>query len=514
MRDILEYLENLEESTGLANRKPGDVFRDSNGKEIIFKNLKFYPETGGKLDPKELNILVRQLETEKNIIWMNNRNARSGGLAVATFTKDDGSEIVFGKFLEYIKSNFTNNFVPNQVGDFRYSGNSAKKILDKISPQDLLTTLVDLTADDILDQLAVSLGPNHPLYDAAYKIASGQPFPIKIKKPENISFVGFINYFCEILHPMAIQNGQYTGNAKEVADTFLDGTFNDTYISFSQNKNFGLSDSILRNNYGKEVKISTKAGRGATVSISNLINSIEELENSVNSQKLYEKYRDTIDLIREIKSKGQIHAPLYLAKKFSIINDKEEKEILRLRNNQLVNLNDVDFLDISFNLQQLAKKRKANNSKSVDLFYHIMAQIAYEVAEKINSDTNFNESAADILNHSALIQVHTKAKETTDFWIIENFDTIYPGKTISKVYISAEKTYYSTGIKGNFTFKIDRGSGIEKDYNIDTEIRRERRTVSDKEFIDRAEDIAFNRNRRPFIKNKSASGNVGREKRN
>ena len=29
--------------------------------------------------------------------------------------------------------------------------------------------------------------------------------------------------------------------------------------------------------------------------------------------------------------------------------------------------------------------------------------------------------------------------------------------------MSAGKTYYSTGIKGNFTFKIDKGTGVPKD---------------------------------------------------
>ena len=31
------------------------------------------------------------------------------------------------------------------------------------------------------------------------------------------------------------------------------------------------------------------------------------------------------------------------------------------------------------------------------------------------------------------------------------------------MFLDAGKTYYSTGIKGNFTFKIDKGKGVPKD---------------------------------------------------
>jgi len=46
---------------------------------------------------------------------------------------------------------------------------------------------------------------------------------------------------------------------------------------------------------------------------------------------------------------------------------------------------------------------------------------------------------------------------------LQEFNTVYPGKSIKGVYLSAGKTYYSTGIKGNYTFKIDKGSGKPKD---------------------------------------------------
>ena len=55
MRDILDKLETLTESTGLAGRKPGDVFRNPNGEEITFNDIRFFPEGGGKFEPDNLN---------------------------------------------------------------------------------------------------------------------------------------------------------------------------------------------------------------------------------------------------------------------------------------------------------------------------------------------------------------------------------------------------------------------------------------------------------------------------
>ena len=50
MRDILEQLEQLNESTGLAGRKVGDTFKNAEGATLTFQELKFFPEEG-KYDP-------------------------------------------------------------------------------------------------------------------------------------------------------------------------------------------------------------------------------------------------------------------------------------------------------------------------------------------------------------------------------------------------------------------------------------------------------------------------------
>jgi hypothetical protein len=511
MRDILDKLETITESTGMANRKPGDIFRNPDGEEIIFQNIQFFPTGGGKLSSEELTAAIKQAEQQLGEIrWQNVNTARAGGFAISTFSGKDGDRY-YGRYLETIKPDPVDNFIPNHVGDFRFVGKAAAKAQAGLSPQDLLTNKIDLTANDILYQLAEKLGADSPLYALAYKITQGESLPISFPAPEGISFSAFRDYFCEILQPMALQNGQYTGNAGEAAQIFLNGSFDGTLISFDNTKTAGLSDSIMTNENGKFIKVSTKGGKGATASAKNLIDSINELQVSDVGKKLLDEHQEIVELLREIQRQGQAGAPLYLGVKYGIIDDTEAEKIKDLKNSPLINMENIEDYDLTSNLIELADSRVPDNTERVNLYYHLMAVVAHKAAIMVNNHTNFSKAATDILNNGALVQVYTKAKASSSTWTLEEFNTVYPSDTIKGVYLSASKTYYSTGIKGNFTFRISKG-GDNKDDTQDTGYTREKRTVSKKEFTSRAADIALGRER-PEIKKEPATGNVGRRKR-
>lgn len=512
MRDILEKLETLTESTGLAGRKPGDVFKTTDGDEIVFDNLQFYPAQGGRLEQEELDRILMQVSSETNnsINWLNNKSGRTGGFAVATFKGPDGP-LYYGRYLESIKPNFTDNYVPNQVGDFKFAGKAAAKAQAGLSPQDLLSQKIDLTAGDIIEQLEKSLGPTNPLYVLANRLASGEPLPMTFEAPADVSFSAFRDYFCEILQPIALQRGQYTGNAGEAAEIFLGGSFDGTLISFDDSKTAGLSDSIMTNEQGKSIKVSSKGGKGATASTSNLVNSVNELAATPNGQKLLDKYADTIEILREVQKQGQAGAPLYLGVKYGIIDEQDAETIKGLKKMGPVQLDKISQLDVSKNLIKLARGRNTDNPENVNLYYHLMAAIAHKAAEEVNDKTDFSKAAADILNNGALVQVYTKAKEKSGSWTLDEFETVYPGESIKGVYLSAGKTYYSTGIKGNYTFKIDKGQGKPKDVDQPTFDLDTPAVSTEKDFTKKAADIALGRSKRKI--EKPVVGNVGREKR-
>jgi len=486
MRDILDKLQQLQESTGLANRQPGSVFKNAQGDEITFSDLTFTPKGGGKLTPDEMNLALSEVEP-LNVQWLNNKTARSGGFGIATFTKPDGSEIYAGQYFEKVSPNFKKNYMPNIILGYSLQSKASQKSQEKLKPQDLLTDKVNLTIPKIMNQLAQSLGTNHPLYLVAHKIAMGEPLPMKFPAPEGISFTGFRDYFCEILQPMAIQKGQYTGNAGEAAEKFLDGSFESTLITFDESVTAGLSDSVISTSDGKYVLISTKGGKGAKASARNLYDKIVQLEQTPEGTKFLKKYKEEVELIKNIVKFGQNGSPLYLATKYNIIDDKEADQVKNLRNTSPVNLNNINAVPISTKLKKFATARTTRTPDTTDLYYHLMATIAEKAAKQVNDNTNFSKAAAEILNNGALVQVYTKAKESSTEWTLSEFNTVYPSDQIKGVYLDSGKTYYSTDIKGNYTFMIDKGEGVPKDASSSPE---KSVAQSEKDFTQAASDIA------------------------
>lgn len=465
MRELIDLLENivLDESRGLAGRKSGDVFKNSKGEEIIFDNIAFYPDGGGKYTPEQLNAAIEQVQQQAdNIRWQNAKSAKSGGFAIATFNGPNGP-IYVGRYLEKVSPDPLQNKVPNEFDDFKLAGKAAAKTQAGLTPQDLLTEKNNLTVANIMNQLAKSLGTDNPLYAVAHRVAMGEGLPLSFPAPEGISFSAFRDYFCEILQPIALINGTYTGNAGEAAEIFMDGTFEDCVATFDDSKNAGLSDSILTNPQGKEIKISSKGGKGATASVSNLVDSVNVLQNTPNGRKLLKKYGVVIDLVKDLKAAGQAGAPLVLGVKYNIIDEKEAEMIRSLKTAAPIPYDRINQVKLTPNLKKLANSKKPENLEQVNLYYHLIAIVAHLAADQVNEKTDFSKAAAEILNNGALVQVYTKAKEGKTEWILQDFNTVYPGESIKGVYLSAGKTYYSTGIKGNYTFKIDKGAGVAKE---------------------------------------------------
>lgn len=463
MREFINIIEQLTESTGLAGRKPGDVFRNENGDEAIFNDIKFFPEGGGKFTPEELDQALGEIEQQvPNIQWQNGRSGRTGGFAIISF-----GNFVIGQYLQEVKPSKTDNKVSNTFTvdgtTYKFGGKAAAKADAGLSPQDLLVDKLDLTIPAIMNQLASSLGTDNPLYAIAHNIAMGQPLPMTFDAPEGVSFSAFRDYFCEILQPIALQMGQYTGNAGEAANRFLGGSFQKTLISFDDSKTAGLSDSVMSTKDGRSVLVSTKGGKGATASASNLIDQIDKISETPDGQKFLNKHKEIVDLLREIQNAGQAGAPLMLGVRYGIISPDDADMIRAFKKIGPVSMDNLDQLGLSENLLNLAQTRDTKDPDNVNLYYHLMAAVAHKAADEVNDKTKFSKAAADILNNGALVQVYTKANEGKGKWTLQEFNTVYPGESIKGVYLSAGKTYYSTDIKGNYTFKIDKGSGVSKD---------------------------------------------------
>ena len=71
MRDLLDLLDRLvlplAEGVGLANRKPGEKFKNSVGDIVTFQNLEFYPTVGRFNTPDELQAGVDAMLADKQV---------------------------------------------------------------------------------------------------------------------------------------------------------------------------------------------------------------------------------------------------------------------------------------------------------------------------------------------------------------------------------------------------------------------------------------------------------------
>lgn len=472
----LLFESNLFESRGLAARAPGDQFVSVDGSDdpMEFVSVDFIPNSGS-LEGDELMQAIESAEEEHgSITWINNI-PKKGGFGLARFRTEDGQEWVYGKFFKEVKLPHESNAWSNKDGipGYQFASKVAKKEAAGLQPTEVLTSLDNLTAEDIIGQIQNKFGAKSPLTVAAKAINSDVSFPISVPAVEGVDISSFTNYFCEILHPIALQRGLYSGNAGEAAEKFLgESGFENTKISFGGSKTEGLSDSILISEDGLSIKVSSKAGAGASASVKNLSNAIDDIKKAGN-HKLLAKLGSTLELLSFIEKGSAKSTPIALAEHFGIINEKEAEQVKKLEKATTSGLETFETVSnhgagLSKKLQKIFNGRSPKDPNSANPFFHMLTCLAYLVADHVNAKTSFGSDAARILNHSALVQVHTKAKASGDKWVLQGFETKYPGNFDIMVALDPSKAYAATAIKGNITFKILKSGQKPRTYYVDT----------------------------------------------
>lgn len=458
MRDLLNLVDNvIDESKGLVNRKPGEIFANEQGHEIMFDGIFFYPESGKYQDQDQVkaafDAALDQLGINDNdVIWFNNRgNMLAFGLAL--FHDSNNRPHCYGKWIQSVHANKSQNKqFSNALPDgYKLQSKSAKKEATNYKPTDVLTQLESNTPESIYNQIVAKFGSNSYEAQATEIFIRSNSFPVKVPKG-NMNFVAFRDYFCEMLQPIALVTGKkLQGDANEAADLlFGQGSgFGDCVISFSSGKNTGLYDSLLTAGNGQSIKLSSKGEAGARASVNNLYAAISELSKSKEGQKFLEDHHEVMEILTTIAENSAIIGPLKLAVEYDIITSEEAQQILNTKGMSEVLGKNI----ISPRLEQMYQDRVTKNSTVIPI-YHLVAIVAHQVAKTINENTNFSHAASEILNHGALIQVYTYAKEDQEHITITNMKCVYPSKMASEIYLDANKTYYSTDNKGKFTFNI------------------------------------------------------------
>ena len=473
MRHILDTLEQLQESVGLANRQPGTSFKNSAGDELFFQSVDFYPDGGGEYkDSQEMLAAVDLLSSKigiqpADIEWMNTAKSDSKAFGLAHFVDAQNQDVYMGRYMQKISPIKVQNSFPNVglPGGYRLQTAVAQKEAAGYKPTDVLTKLDDLSPQDVAQQIVAKFGADSD-EARAVEIFMAEDFPMAIPQGDMI-YTAFTNYFCELLQPMALVMSKKLGNeadARKAESEFLsEGGFSSCRISYGASKTGGLTDSVLINSAGQTMGVSSKAEGGAKASAKNLNDKISEMRKSPEGQSVLDRHKDTISVIDTV-TEGSTPGPLNMAVIAGIITPQEKDQILAIKNvppGEEVLGNDR----LSDKLEDMYRSRKARNPNAVIPFFHIRAVIANMVADYVNENTNFSEAAAEILNWGAFIQLNTTGSTANNTIKLNPFDTIFPSKAITSVELSADKTFYSTGSKGNFVFKIGLNGGKLPDDN-------------------------------------------------
>lgn len=471
MRLILDTLKELQESVGLANRQPGTSFKNPAGDELFFQSVDFYPNGGGEYKDTEEMLAAVDLLSSKigiqptDIEWMNTSTAQSKAFGLAHFVDAENKDVYMGRYMQKISPIKVQNSFPNVglPGGYRLQTAVAKKEAAGYKPTDVLTKLDDLRPEEVAQQIVAKFGEDS---DEARAVAifMAEDFPMSIPQGDMI-YTAFTNYFCELLQPMALVMGKRLGNeadARKAESEFLsEGGFSSCKISYGATKTGGLTDSVLINSAGQTMGVSSKAEGGAKASAKNLKDKIAEMRKSPEGKKVLDRHKETISVIETV-TEGSTPGPLNMGVIAGIITPEEKDQILSIKDvppgEQVLGNN-----RLSEKLEDMYRGRKARDPSVVIPFFHIRAVIANRVADYVNKNTNFSEAAAEILNWGAFIQLNTTGSTADGTIKLNPFDVIYPSKAITSVQLSADKTFYSTGSKGNFVFKIGINGGSVPD---------------------------------------------------
>ena len=465
MRNLLDIIDNmtLTESRGLSARKSGEVYSrgDTADDQITFQSLTFYPEVGSyeTLDQTIEAFDRVQAQAGHPIEKINQPSAALKAFAIAAFDTAVGTRYL-AKFAKEIKPVRTANtfFQTKDIpGEFSQTDARGSKEKAGYKPSDVLKDFKSQTPASILAQIGDKFTEQSTEYQAAATIMNSPRFPVAVDGG-NMDFKGFRDYFCEMLQPCVLINGgQVKGNAAKAAEIFMGRNgFSDCVVSFNENVSGGLYDSLLVSPEGKQIKLSSKGAKGAMASSVNLLVALRELE-AAGMPEFAEKYPEVVEILKTIDKGNHDSGPLNLAVQFEIITPDEIPQVMSLKEYAGDKNFNIDKTDLSDNLKKLYKERTAEDPSKIVPLNHLVSSIAYKVCNVINLQTNFSEAAADILNHSAFVQMYTNATKTKDGQFVLEFNTIWPSKLFTEVTLEAQKSYSSTSSSGGkLVFNINK----------------------------------------------------------
>lgn len=417
------------EAQGLTGRRPGEKFVDKDGAELIFQKVEFFnsaEDWDGDL---------------QSVTFVNKPLSNLTGLGIVTFKDTDNNEVLFGKYLKPGTKAWDNK----NPGFFEYRSKATSKEQSGLKPTDFLTKMENLSTDDILKQVGDAFGMDSPLYNAVQEtIDEGYPTtPISIG---DMSETGITNYFAEILQPIALMSGNYTGNASDGLEV-LAGTsdLSKFKINFPTGVTQGLYDSYLTDG-DVQINISSKFGSAAQSAKASVTN-LYKIYKDYKDKEAFSEFEQEIEIMRIVAEESQEMAPVLIGVYLGLLENTEKTLIEKLKKDSSVKLTP--------NIIKMRDSIAPGAGRTPDPYYHVIAGIAKSVCKYINDtdEIQFSRAASMLLN-GTVIQVYTKVQPKTGFVQFKPFDTKWPDDAVTNVLIKSGTRYKTDRVDGKMGYIV------------------------------------------------------------
>lgn len=450
------------EAKGMFGRLAGDPYKHVDGKTAEIVQVIAFPDaTQGQFeDAKARDEAIKQFEEEhkmelhgSQIEWVNQPNAGTLAFGIAQLQDSDGQHIYWGRYLRQVGADLMGVWDNKQIPPgWALVTKSSQKLNIGLDPQTLIGTDRRFQGTEEVIRTVESKLPEEykDLLTTALKdAAQGKTpeFPGQWNKQEAIR-----DYFGEIMGPIAMMGGMVTGQADDARNELANGQeWRDMEVFWPMSKNYNLVDSIFIAGNGQKIGISSKGGQGASASAKNIYDAALKAEKEGNT-KLLEEAKFAVEIVETISKYQAKQAPFVLGKRFNLVDDATEEEILKYAKE-----GKTDLEGISSKCQKLLEPFNVQlETVGFNAGYALISALAKLIAKEVNANPEFSKGALALLNQSSIIQLYTKLGKRGEDAIVNSFDAVYPPNFQGTIELDGSKNYYSSRIGGKFSFKFSK----------------------------------------------------------
>lgn len=456
----------INESSGVTNRQPGDVYQhnDDNEQHLVLQQVYLLPPNDVAYDTFEdlKAAITENVPQGEELIEENPGKTVMRAAILAHWADQDGVDQWRIKYVKNFNSGPHGKYIRPE--GYKYA-KSAQQESVPIKPSDLINPAFNPIANigaEIITNAKVKLANSEyadiiPMLEEAINFAyQGQTQPIK----NGAKYANVITkYAGEYLGPIAVVAGGIRKGDFDKALNYLNITsLEGATISFPDDKAGELIDSIIRLQDGTELKISTKMKKagGKASSLAGVYRLVTDdlKEEYPVASKILEKLATQPALSTKNMENNDKVGIVSVALDLGVLNQTDVDVFKRLP----VSSKNVDDLKDAPNLYRLTSTQgvspNAYNNEGYRVYFHALAAIANDIIPILNGPQHqdFRELIKKGLTRTNYIQFLTAGTTKGDDLILD-YTTKFPATFEGEPKIF-NANYYATGQKGRLGFKL------------------------------------------------------------